>query len=146
MTPLTTPEQALDFIRLHGIVLESASGSVPSLASAIAGEVVKGNWWSHPKGKMIFALTRAVRDADDVLVCRLAGGKITLVDRTLWPALVRAGGQFDAARLARISERHATGRHVVVEQAWPDWVPAAVSAQAAGLSLDDALYQLGAVR
>ncbi len=85
-----TSRQALDFIRKHGIVLESARGPVPSLAEVVAGAPVGGTWWSHVKSNEIFGVTRAVRDSDDVLVCRLIQGKITFVHRRLWPALVRA--------------------------------------------------------
>jgi len=63
--------QALAFIRKHGVVLEAAHGPVPSLAEVIAGEAVHGSWWFHPKSQEIFAVTRAIRDSDDVLVCRL---------------------------------------------------------------------------
>src|SRR2546422_8716987 len=87
-----TSRQALAFIREHGIVLESARGPVPSLAEVTAGEPVRGSWWSHPKSHQIFAVTRAVRDSDDVLVCRLIKGKITFVHRRVWAPLVRAGG------------------------------------------------------
>src|SRR5258707_14153303 len=76
-----TSRQALAFIREHGVVLESARGPVPSLAQVIAGEPIRGSWWSHPKSHEIFAVTRAVRDSDDVLVCRLIAGKITYVHR-----------------------------------------------------------------
>jgi hypothetical protein len=44
-------------------------------------------------------VTRAVRDSDDVLVCRLIKGKITFVHRRLWPALVRAAGRLPSVRL-----------------------------------------------
>jgi hypothetical protein len=37
--------QALDFIRRHGILLESARGSAPSLAEVIAGAPVRGSWY-----------------------------------------------------------------------------------------------------
>ncbi len=141
---IDTLEQALGFIREHGIVLESAAGTRPSLVAAITGEPVKGNWWSHPKGKAIFALTRAVREADEVLVCRLIDGKITLAHRRLWPALLRINGQLDPGRLARLAEQHAaSGRHVVVELPWPGWLPPDVAVQAASLSLAEANSQLG---
>ena len=64
--------EALRFVERHGLVLESARHArVPSLAEAIAGKPIRGSWWSHPKGKAIFAATRAVREAPDVLVCRV---------------------------------------------------------------------------
>ena len=63
-----TSRQALALIEKHGIVLEAAHGPVPSLAELIAGSPIRGSWWSHPKGREIFTVTRAVRDSDDVLV------------------------------------------------------------------------------
>ncbi len=141
--PIITTEQALAFVREHGVVLESAAGTVPSLASAIAGATIKGNWWSHPQGKAIFTLTRAVRQADEVLVCRLLDGKITLVHRDLWPALVRASAHIGIARLARLTEQHTEkGRHLVSEQAFPDWVPPEVHALAKAMTLAQAQAKL----
>jgi len=89
-----TSRQALAFIRTHGVVLESAQGPVPSLAEVIAGELVRGSWWSHPKSHEIFAVTRAVRDSDDVLVCRLIKGKITFVHRRCGAHLSERRGGF----------------------------------------------------
>jgi hypothetical protein len=59
----------MEFVRVHGVVLESAAGPAPSLAAAIAGGPIHGSWWAHVRGREIFALTRAVRDSSDVLVC-----------------------------------------------------------------------------
>ena len=83
-----TPKQALSFVKINGIVLESGRGPVPSLAQTIVGKPIRGNWWAHPKGNMIFLCSRAIRNSKDVLVCRLIGVKITYVHRRLWPALV----------------------------------------------------------
>ena len=129
-----TAREALAFIRKHGVVLESARGPVPSLAQVIAGEPVRGSWWSHPKSPEIFAVTRAVRDSDDVLVCRLIDGKITFVHRRLWPALVRVADRLPSVRLSQLSEVHTrSGRHVTTEVPFPDWVPANVRAEARSL-------------
>jgi hypothetical protein len=81
-----TPAEALAFVCTHGLVLESGTGPVPSLAAAIAGEPIRGSWWAHARGREVFAITRAIRDSPDVLVCRLIDGKITYVHRRLWPA------------------------------------------------------------
>ncbi|HVR44082.1 MAG TPA: hypothetical protein VMS56_11640 [Thermoanaerobaculia bacterium] len=138
-----TPRQALAFIRKHGIVLEAAQGPVPSLAEAIAGGAVRGNWWSHPKSQEIFAVTRAIRDSEDVLVCRLVKGKVTFVHRRLWPALVRAAHRFPSDRLAQVREVHtSSGRHATTEVAFPDWVPQSVRADARTLSEEAALAEL----
>jgi hypothetical protein len=62
---------------------------VPDVVEAVAGEKVKGTWWAHPKGKEIFRLASALEDSPDVVVAKLAGGKVTFVHVSLWPSLVR---------------------------------------------------------
>jgi len=135
-----TARQAIAFVRRHGIVLESAHVSgmrIPVLGDAIAGSRIRGNWWIHPKGRQIFALTRAVRDAGDVLSCRLVDGRITYVHRRLWPALVRLAPEIGRRRIDAIQERHtATGQHVIRLRRYPLWVAADV--KAAGRRLSDA--------
>ena len=131
-----TPAEAIRFVRLHGVVLESAPGPVPSLVAAVTGAPVRGSWWGHARGREIFALTREVRACPEVLVCRLVDGKVTYVHRRLWPALVRLAGRFPRAHLARVREKHtATGRHVTVEVAFPRWVPGPLLAR--GRRLDE---------
>ena len=140
-----TAPQALAFIRKHGVVLEAAHGPGPSLAEAVAGEPVRGRWWSHPKSHEIFAVTRAIRDSDDVLVCRLVKGKITFVHRRMWPALVRVAGRLPSDRLTQVREVHTrSGRHVTTEVPFPDWVPPSVRAAARRLSEEAALAELAA--
>jgi hypothetical protein len=135
-----TPSDAIAFIRGHGVVLEAAAGSVPTLVEAIVGTPIRGSWWSHPRGKEIFQVTRAVRSSQQILVCRLVSGKVTFVHRKLWPALVRSAGRFPLAHLARLSEEHtSSGRHVVKAIPFPAWVPASVSVQAGKLTEHAAL-------
>ena len=130
---------ALDFVREHGVVLVSARGRGPNLVEAIAGEPVKGSWWAHADGKRIFSLINAVTASEDVLVCRLIDGKITLVHRRLWPALVRVAEDFPPERIAQVREEHtASGRHVSRSLAFPDWVSRAIAQQAEALDKDEA--------
>ncbi len=139
-----TPSQVASFVRKHGIVLESAAGPVPSVADAIAGEPIRGSWWSHPRSHEIFELTQGIRNSDDILVCRLVNGKVTFVHRRLWPALVRVAKQFPKKQLAQVREVHTeSGRHVAKELAFPKWVPTDVSAEARRLSKEEALQSLG---
>ena len=140
-----TAPQALAFVRKHDVVLDAAQGPGPSLAEVIAGEPVRGRWWSHPKSHEIFAVTRAIRDSDDVLVCRLVKGKITFVHRRMWPALVRVAGRLPSDRLTQVREVHTrSGRHVTTEVPFPDWVPPSVRAAARRLSEEAALAELAA--
>lgn len=132
-------QDATAFVCEHGIVLESARGPVPSLAEAIAGESINGNWWSHPRAREIFRITRALRASDAVLVCRLVGSKVTFVHQRLWPAIVRVASRFPPRQLARLHERHnASGEHMVEEVPFPTWVPAEAAALARLLDEDAA--------
>ena len=133
------PQQAIALVEQQGIVLETARGPVPSLAEAVAGESIRGSWWGHPAAHAIHAITRAVRESPDVLVCRLVAGKVTLVHRRLWPALVRLAARLPAARLASVREIHTDrGHHEVVETPFPDWVPEDVTAEAAAMKEGEA--------
>lgn len=134
-----TEQEALAFVERHGVVLVSAKGKVPRLVDAIAGEPVKGSWWGHPRGKEIFRVLSAVQASDHVLVCRLLDGKVTLVHRRLWPALVRLADRFAPDRIARVEEEHtAKGHHASRSTPFPHWVPADVRQAADHLSEDEA--------
>jgi hypothetical protein len=69
----------------HGLLLLH-DATWPSATACIAGEAIRGSWWGHAKGKLIFeTLTRI---EDEVAWAKLILGKETLVHRRLWPALV----------------------------------------------------------
>ena len=44
----------INFVRQHGVALESAKGPVVNLAEAVAGTLIRGNWWSHKDSKEDF--------------------------------------------------------------------------------------------
>jgi hypothetical protein len=139
-----TAREALAFVKAKGVVLESARGPVPSLASAIAGEPIQGNWWGHRKARQILHCSRAVRDSEDVLVCRLLGGKVTYVHRRLWPALARLRNEFDPERLSAIREVHTPqGKHETTAVAFSEWLPPDVLIAAASLTAQEAAEMLG---
>jgi hypothetical protein len=139
-----TPDEALAYVCTHGLVLESGTGPVPSLVAAIVGEPIRGSWWAHSRGREIFAVSRAIRDSPEVLVCRLIDGKITYVHQRLWPALVRLSERFPHSRLAQIREVHTvSGKHVVEQRRFPAWVSPEVAARASDLDEKKALQQLG---
>ncbi len=141
-----TPKQAVAWIKKCGIAVESARATVPSLAQGIAGEPIRGSWWSHPKGNDIFRLSRAIRRSPDVLVCRLVDGKITYVHRRLWPALVSLAGRFSKQRLAALKEVHTpAGQHKLLVTPFPDWVPGEILQAAQKLTEEEAASQLALV-
>lgn len=135
---------AISFVRQHGVVLESARGPVRNLAGAVAKTPLRGNWWTHPDGKEIFRATRAARSCKYILVCRLVEGKVTYVDRRLWPAIVRLAKYFGKESLAAIREEHSTsGAHRVKTLPFPKWVPLRARECAKALSEAEAATQLG---
>jgi hypothetical protein len=141
---VTSLMDPIRFVEQHGVVLEGGRGPRPSLAEAVAGEPVPGSWWGHKQGRAIFRATRAVRDCDQILVCRLVGGKITYVHRRLWPAIVRLANSLDKKTLAAIREEHTpSGAHRVRTIAFPRWVPPEVRQAAGNLSEEEAHLQLG---
>lgn len=142
--PSLTRSQVLASLKHHGVMLEGGHGPVPNLVELIAGEPVKGNWWSHLQSHSIFALTRAVRASPNVLTCRVVNGKITFVHRRVWPALVRLAYLFPKDTLAAIQEVHTrTGAHRVISIPFPKWVSDDVEAAGLGLSPEQALLSLG---
>ena len=139
-----TADEAMAFVREHGVVLASAKGPVPRLADVIAGESIKGSWWAHPKSRAIFAIFREVDESPEILTCRLVKGKVTFVHRRLWPALVRVAHRFQANQLAQVHQEHTpSGHHVSRELSYPKWVPPEVVEEAQRLTEHGACSALG---
>jgi hypothetical protein len=135
----------MDWVCEQGIVLQSARGPLPNLAEHVAGAPIAGSWWGHPSGHEIFAVLTRLLGSGDVVATRLVNGKVTLIHRRVWPALVRVADRFPVARLASIDEVHtASGAHRTVEVPFPAWVPAEDVTAATLLSSDDALALLPA--
>ena len=125
------------------MLLQSARGPIPNVAELVAGEPIRGSWWGHPAGHAIFDALQTLSESPDVVRLRLVNGKVTLVHRRVWPALVRVADRLDSGQLAALHEEHtASGAHRVDEQPFPSWVPDDVLRGAAQLSEDDAWAQL----
>lgn len=71
----------------HGLLMLH-DAKLPSATACIAGAAIRGSWWGHAKGKLIFETLN--RMEDDVAWAKVVLGKETLVHRRLWPALVAA--------------------------------------------------------
>lgn len=80
-----------DFSRIYkefekfGLLLLSDS-ELPSLVGLIAGPV-KGSWWGHPKGNLIYNLSQQFEDDSEILTVKLVNKKVTYVHRKHWEAL-----------------------------------------------------------
>jgi hypothetical protein len=82
---------------------------------------------------------QAVEDSEDLLVCRLIDGKVTLVHRRLWPALARLERSFTRQQLAQIHQEHtASGKHMNRVIEFPAWVPESVLAASRRMSAEEA--------
>ena len=115
------------------------------MAELIAGERISGSWWAHPLSHEIFDGINPLAESPDVVRTRLVNGKVTLIHRRVWPALVRTADGFPIERLAAIREEHtATGAHRATKQDFPDWVPTEVLRESGRLSEDAALAELPA--
>ena len=113
-----TPRQALEFVRRRGVVVMTRHPGRPSFVEAVVGAPVRGSWWGHERGKLIFTLAGTLHDSDQVLSLKLVDGKVTFVHRALWPALARYVNDLDrrktlspqAGALLRLVERRGTVR------------------------------------
>src|SRR2546428_12763973 len=101
-----TTKDAIQFVKDRGIVLESGHGPVPNLAETIAGVPIRGSWWGHAKGQEIWKITRALREAREILVCRLVDGKVRHVHRRLGPARIKPGRRIHPGRRAAMRGVH----------------------------------------
>ena len=89
VTGIRRPAQALSLVRRERVVTLTPVGALPSLTFAVTGEAIRGSWWAHPLGKIIFNLASALDDADDIAVVKLVRGKVTFVHRSLWAPMLR---------------------------------------------------------
>jgi hypothetical protein len=132
-----------ELVEEHGMLLQAATGPIPNLPSLVVGEPVKGSWWGHPEHDEIFRVLNEAADSSDVVRLKLVDGKVTLVHRRLWPALVRLADELGPDRLAAIEEEHtASGAHRSTVVSFPSWVPSDVLAVAGTLSRAEAVAEL----
>ena len=141
----STPNHAALMARLRrgGVLLQSARGPVPNVAELVAGEQIRGSWWSHPRSHEIFEAINRLRSSPAVVAMRLIDGKITLVHRRIWPVLVRLADRFPPSALDAIDEEHtASGAHRTIVTPFPTWVPVDALNESAVLGELDALQFL----
>ena len=132
------------FIKKHGVVLGSANGPVPKLTDFIAEETINGSWWGHAKGHEIFNIFNTMQDDLDLLMCRLINGKITVIHKRVWPAIVRLSSEIDKKHIAKVIQEHtASGKHIRKDIPYPKWVPEDVFRLSKTLTKKEASELLG---
>lgn len=151
-------------LRKHGLLLVQDK-TLPSIVGAITGESAAGSWWGHPRGQEIFAILERLSDHPDVVFTKLIAGKVTLVHRSFWPALLgvatsgeewQTGGlspdptakELEKRLLAYASQVHTeSGKHETVLTKWEDSPLAGVKPlppEEARRTLEEAAIRLGA--
>jgi hypothetical protein len=80
-------DRVFKVVRDNGLVLVQDKRAA-NVVALLTGETLKGSWWSHPKGQLIFETLSELAAHPDVLFAKLLATKVTLVHRGLWPALL----------------------------------------------------------
>jgi len=80
-------EELLDRLQEFDLLLD-ADPKLPSVTGFVAGDNVRGSWWTHPQSHEMYHLACQLRAHPDVLMVKLISGKVTLVHRPLWPAVL----------------------------------------------------------
>lgn len=81
---------------------------LPNIVQLITGETVHGSWWTHPKGRVIFAVLEELADDPNVLFTKLLHTKVTLIHRKLWRpflTVVSSGGAWQVQGLSAAAQR-----------------------------------------
>jgi hypothetical protein len=93
---------ALAALERYGLLLFS-DPALPSLAGMIVGGPLRGSWWGHPRGNVIYHAMNALGDDPHVLCTKLVAGKVTYVHQRLWAAVYALGCAREAWQLNGLS-------------------------------------------
>jgi hypothetical protein len=104
-------DEARALLECHGLLLLQ-DAALPSLATLVAGEPVRGSWWGHREASRIYDVALALEHGD-VVTAKLVDGKVTFVHARLWPALVAVGSERAAWQLHDLSPGAAALLHRV---------------------------------
>src|SRR5438128_2660867 len=95
--------EVLDALSRTGLLLKQDKQAF-NVVSLLTGETLRSSWWSHPRGRLIFAVLSELDDHLDVLFTKLLDGKVTLAHRTLWPAFLAVAMEGAAWQLEGLSQ------------------------------------------
>jgi hypothetical protein len=99
-TQRTNLAEALRQLQEYGLLLLQ-DAQLPSITTIVAGRPIRGSWLADPHAHGTYDLLVALEKDPDVLFTKLLAGKVTMVHRRLWPAVLalataRAAWQFEA--------------------------------------------------
>lgn len=99
---LRSTKRTLAALEEHGLLLEQ-DRELPSVVTLVTGDAPQSSWWSHPRGRLVFAVLARLAEHEDVLFTKLLAGKVTLVHRRLWPALLAVARERAAWQMRGLS-------------------------------------------
>jgi len=85
----STRAHTLKWAKAMGLVMLGPTPNLPSLVTHIAPGLRGARWWSHPQANEIYNTYRQIIEDRDIAVAKLVDGKITLLHRKLWPAIIK---------------------------------------------------------
>lgn len=144
MSYKTSQRELIDFVRKYQIVAESAKGlPVPSLMRYMVGTDYSGGWWSLQNSSALYNALQGLRELPEIHVCKLAKGKVTLVQQDSLLPLVSLASRFPVGALDKVVEEHLpNGKHRMTQVPTDVWWPASATASSPLLSEQAALARL----
>ena len=79
--------KARSALKRYGLLLQS-DPKLPNAVGIVVGEAIRGSWWAHSRCNDIHDVISRIACDPDVVITNLISGKITYLQRKLWPALV----------------------------------------------------------
>jgi hypothetical protein len=64
--------------------------ALPSFTALVTGTPFGGSWWSHPQAREIYRLLQHFHRDAGALSAKLVNGKVTFINKRLWPSLLNA--------------------------------------------------------
>jgi hypothetical protein len=99
-------EALLDQLREFDLLLDT-DPKFPNVTALLAGETVRGSWWTHPKAREMYRVATELRDHPDVLSIKFVSGKITFIHRPLWMAVYAIGTAREPWQMRALSKEAA---------------------------------------
>jgi hypothetical protein len=80
-------QEALRQLRAYGLLLVQ-DALLPCVTTIVAGGPVRGSWLGDPSARETYSVLVGLEEHPEVLQTKLVSGKVTMVHRDLWPAVL----------------------------------------------------------